>query len=341
VTLGAIWAFFDFLIRLAFFAAVPLLLVFFMAVFPITAAMANIGLMLGVFAVRELVRGQANRHPVLRHILRRHLRFEEYYRQHPPRPFLYYMFYPLLFPYWLLNRDARREFLLYRGYTIFGLLVLFGIGAYQYLALWRPEIPFGVFLRAMAFAYLVVQSVVMLAFLMPIATTVVTMTIYHQRKRLAALLVVAVASATFAFVAMRRSETKHHDVVSFSTRVRLINRMLAAPQRAEQAVHEALAAAWGKKDDILSSLGDNGRLIGDPLERAHAELEKFFREDEAHAFAMAGYPAVAPRILVLFFWIRGMPSPIWEAMDNLGRPISHKVAIPDDMRAAMKQLSPR
>jgi hypothetical protein len=341
VTLGAVWAVFDFLLRLAFFAAVPLLLVFFMAVFPIMAAMANIGLMLGVFALRELVRGHAQRHPLFARILRRHLRFEAYYREHPPKPFLYYMLYPVLFPYWLIKRDARREFLLFRGYTIVGLLVLFGVGAYQYLALWRPEIPFGVFLRAMAFAYLVVQSIVMLAFMMPIATTVVTMTIFHQRKRLAALLTVGVASAVFAFVALRHSETKHHDVVSFSTRARLVNRMVAAPQKAGAAVQAALSAAWGKKDDIYTSLGDHGRLTGDPLERAHTELEKFFKEDEAHAFSMAGYPAVAPRILVLFFWIRGMPAPIWEAMDNLGRPISHRVAIPEEMQEAMKVLSPR
>jgi hypothetical protein len=341
VTLRALGAVLDFVLRLAFFTAVPFLLVFFMAVFPITAAMANIGLMLAIFSVRQFVRGEAERHPLVRRVLRRHLRFEAYYREHAPRPFLYYMFYPLLFPYWLINREARREFLLFRGYTIVGLAVLIIGGGYQYLTKWRPEIPFPVFLRTMAWSYLVIQSMVLLAFLMPIATTVVSMEVRHQRKRLAVLMAAAIAAAAAAFLFMRHAELRHHDVVTFSARVRLVQRVLAAPQAAEQAVHGALTAAWSQKDDVLPSVHGSGRVVGAPLERAHTALEKFFKEDEAHAFAMVGYPAVAPRILVLFFWVRSMPSPVWEAMDNLGRPISHRVPIPDAVQAAMQRLAVR
>ena len=57
-------------------------------------------------------------------IARNQLRFEAFYREHPPRMFVYYAFYPLLFPYWLINRRAREEFGLYRGFTIFGVVLL-------------------------------------------------------------------------------------------------------------------------------------------------------------------------------------------------------------------------
>ena len=50
--------------------------------------------------------------------------FERFYRENPPKPFVYYLFYPLLLPYWLLNRTARRELLLYRGLTVVGFFML-------------------------------------------------------------------------------------------------------------------------------------------------------------------------------------------------------------------------
>src|SRR5262249_45816819 len=89
----------DFVLRVAFFLAVPFRLVSFAAVFSVTGALVNLGVMLLVFSARTLVRGKAERYPILRRILRRGLRFEAYYREYAPRPFLYYVVYPLLFPY--------------------------------------------------------------------------------------------------------------------------------------------------------------------------------------------------------------------------------------------------
>ena len=52
------------------------------------------------------------------------LAFESYYREQRPRRFAYYVAYPLLFPYWLYDREARREFWMFRGYTVGSFLIL-------------------------------------------------------------------------------------------------------------------------------------------------------------------------------------------------------------------------
>src|SRR5215472_9575098 len=108
----------DYGSRLLFFATAPLVLVFLALLFPMTGALAQIVLMLVVFFFAEGVRDLAARSRLAKLVLAGQLAFEDHYRKHPPRPFLYYAFYPFLFPYWLSVRDARREFLLYNGYTL-------------------------------------------------------------------------------------------------------------------------------------------------------------------------------------------------------------------------------
>ncbi len=69
----------------------------------------------------------------------RRLAFEAYYRENPPQPFLFYVFYPLLLPYVLYRGVTRRELLLYRGFTLPGALILVGAAVYDYWAHWQPE----------------------------------------------------------------------------------------------------------------------------------------------------------------------------------------------------------
>src|SRR5258708_113640 len=87
---------------------------------------------LGCFVDAPAIRGAAEKRPWLKRVSRKPLAFEDYYRTHAPRPFVYYVFYPLLFPYWLTNKEARREFIVFRGYTTFGLIVLLISGSYQW-----------------------------------------------------------------------------------------------------------------------------------------------------------------------------------------------------------------
>ena len=116
----------DFVMRLVYFAAAPFLVVFAAALFPVSGAVLQLALALGVFFLAESVRGLAARSRAVRYVVSGQLEFEEFYRAHPPRPFLYYVFYPLLFPYWLVVRDARREFWIYKGYSIATFLWLIG-----------------------------------------------------------------------------------------------------------------------------------------------------------------------------------------------------------------------
>ncbi len=73
-----------------------------------TSALVNIVLALGAFFFGELLQERRRSAAGSGRVLRRQLAFEAYYRTQPPKPFLYYVFYPFLFPYWLVVREARR-----------------------------------------------------------------------------------------------------------------------------------------------------------------------------------------------------------------------------------------
>lgn len=130
----------DFLMRLAFFATAPFALVGVASVFPVTGALVQIGVGLLAFFAGEALRRVASRSRLLGFALSSQLAFEAHYRAHRPRPFLYYVFYPRLFPYWLTVASARREFLLFKGYTLLSFaLLLVSLGA-QYLQSFPPDL---------------------------------------------------------------------------------------------------------------------------------------------------------------------------------------------------------
>ena len=103
VTLARDHGVLDFLLRLAFFAAGPFLLVFVAAFFPVTGALVQVAIGLAAFFAGEALRRWSSRSKIVRLALSSQLQFEAYYREHPPRTFLYYVFYPLLAPYWLFT----------------------------------------------------------------------------------------------------------------------------------------------------------------------------------------------------------------------------------------------
>ena len=96
----------DFALRLGFFALAPFVIVRVAELFPVRGALIDMGLALSVFIAGEAARSAASRHRAIQWVLSEALAFESYYRERPPRPFAYYLFYPLLFPYWLSNRSA-------------------------------------------------------------------------------------------------------------------------------------------------------------------------------------------------------------------------------------------
>ena len=109
-----------------------------------TGVVVNVAVTLVVFAFAEAPRERAERSRVVQRAIARRFAFEAYYREHPPRPFLFYVFYPLLLPYVLSRPVTRRELLLYRGVTGGGVVILVAAAAFDFVAHWQPELGSGV-----------------------------------------------------------------------------------------------------------------------------------------------------------------------------------------------------
>jgi hypothetical protein len=293
-----------------------------------------VGLALAVFVSGEAARRAATRSRFVRWLLSEALAFESYYRERPPRPFLYYLFYPVLFPYWLVNAGARREFLMFRGYTIgsFALLLL-SLGL-QYFQSWLPELGFRQFLWSVLWT-LVAETMLVLSFLMPIATTVVWYHSSYRRGRLLALLLVGLVASGAAFgrVARRRDP-----IVSFSTRDRVLLRTKAAPDRAHTALLSAVRAA-NAAASRGSKLDGDGKMEGAPLDRARERLEDFYKHDEAYAFDLWGTPRRKPRTVVIYFEARRGKPAIWVAVRSDGAEIDDLANLPDGAVRAMRRAA--
>lgn len=324
----------DFAFRLAFFALAPFAIVVVAELFPVRGALIDVGLALLVFVASEAVRAWSSRSRLLGWLLSEALAFEAYYRERLPRRFAYYVFYPLLFPYWLLVRDARREFLMYRSYTLFGLLLLLGSLAWQYVSAWAPELGFRAYLPFVLLS-LFVETMLVLSLLMPIATTVVWYHASFRRRRLVIVLLVGLASTvlSLAYVARRREA-----VVSYATRERVRLRTAAAAVRAHRVLGKAARAALAEIGKGAAIEGD-GRVEGAPLEKARAVLTTFYKLDEAQAFDVWASPRRAPRLLVVYFEGRPHKRPIWVAVRRDGSEIRRGDELPAGAFRAMRRAS--
>ena len=325
----------DFVVRFVFFAAAPFLLVFATLLFPLTGAIAQLVLALAVFFVGEAVRDLATKSRIARIVLGPQLAFEAFYREHPPRPFLYYVFYPLLFPYWLVVKPARREFLLFKGYTIVSFLLLVGSMAFQYYRNFPPELGPKQF-APIALGTLAAEAIVVLMFLMPISTTVVHFHLGHAPKRLAALLLVGLLSMSFA---LYRLEKRRDSIVSYATRMRVDLRTVAKPHDADKALAAALRVAWAALPAAKGDVDTDGKVEGHVLDVAHDALTGFYRPDEASAFDLWYTKKGKGAILVIYFEARRNHRPIWVAMDQT-KTVTHDASkLPKGAFAAMERAT--
>ncbi|HEX5098163.1 MAG TPA: hypothetical protein VFV94_01630, partial [Polyangiaceae bacterium] len=233
-------SFADFVLRLVFFALAPVGIVLAAELFPVCGVLIDVGLALGVFFVSEAARRYVARSRVVSFFLHEALAFETYYREKPPRRFIYYFFYPLLFPYWLTNREARREFWMFRGYTIGGLVILLGSLVWQYFRDFRPELGLRHFLP-MVVVVLVVETLLVLALLMPIATTVVW---YHASFRRGRLLMVLLAGLVSTVAVGIRISSTRDPIVSFVARKRVVFRTRIAKKPAHAALLAGVMVAY-------------------------------------------------------------------------------------------------
>lgn len=325
----------DLLVRCSFFATAPFLLVFVALLFPVTGAVVQIALALVVFFAGGAVRRRTARWPVLEEALSSAFEFEAYYRDHPPRPFAYYVFYPLLAPYWLSSPSARREFILYKGYTLlsFGFLIVSLI--VQYYRSFPPELTWRDF-APIAAGTLAVEAAVILMFLMPIVTSVVH---FHQRRaprRLGILLVAGMLSVGFAAA---RLERRRDPIVSYATRVRLRLRTEARPEVAFKAQADAIGEAWRALPGNVDDIERDGKVVDQPLAAARTSLATFYKLDEANAFDLWYSNLSEQKVLVLYFESHRGRAPIWIAIDELGAILSDEKQLPPNAFKAMRKAA--
>jgi hypothetical protein len=334
---GGISGFLEYAARLAFFACVPFIVVLLAMLVPMGAAIVNMILALLAFFFGEVLLGAAEKRPWLKRVLRRQLAFEAYYREHPPRAFLYYVFYPLLFPYWLSNREARREFVLFKGYTILTLGLIATVGVYRYYFVYQPELRLSSFISAFAIT-LVFETLAVTMFLMPMVTTVVALHRQKHHRRLMALLAVGIVSAAAAGVLLAR---RHRSFPSLETRHRVIARTAADKPRSKAAMKKALTTAWAvrradPKHDAWERETD-GTITGAPLTNARDVLEEFYREDEANAFELwTTSRREKPATMIVFAEGRRKGIPVWLGMRSDGTFIEKLPEIPKTARQAMR-----
>jgi hypothetical protein len=314
-----------FLARLAFFAAAPFLLVFVAAMFPVTGALAQIALTLTVFFAAEAVRKLAARSKIAKMILSSQLEFEEHYRRTPPRPFLYYVLYPLFFPYWLSVAHARREFLLFKGYTLASFGILMAGLVVQYFRFFLPELGLRDF-WPIALGTLAVETVVVLMFLMPICTSVVHYHLLGAGNRLTVLFVVGALSATGAIALLERSRDP---VVSYATRTRMRLRTKAEPSASLRARERALERAWKVLPKDKGDVDSDGKVEGLPLDQARAGLASFYKNDESHAFDLwLQRKKGSLGTMILYAEPKDHKPPIWLGMDRSGTVIYDPKKLP-------------
>jgi hypothetical protein len=325
----------DFLLRLAFFATVPFVLVLVAALFPVTGALVQVALGLAAFFAGEALRRWSARSRLVSWAASGQLEFEAYYREHPPRPFLYYVFYPLLAPYWLFQTEARREFLLFKGYTLasFAFLVLSLV--VQYLTSFPPQLGVRSFLPIAAGTF-AIETAVVLMFLMPIVTSVVH---YHRQREpglLVALLLAGIVSSSFAIA---RLERRRDPIVSFATRQRVRMRTAAAAKPAQAAQTAALRAAWQALPKEKKDVDHDGKVEAEVLDAAHEALMPFYKNDEANAFDLWYTHNAKSWLVVLYFEARGRNDPIWLAMTSAGAVTRDAKQLPRGAFNAMYRLT--
>jgi hypothetical protein len=261
-----VWQRVDLVLRFLYLILAPFFLSVMTGVFPMTGILIGCGLATGIalFGSKRWV-ALVGRLPIVGRILANMGRLGDYYEERAPRALVYYILYPLLAPYWLVNRDARREFLVYRRLNSVAVAIVLALATIDYLRVWRP-IPFHVFFGA-SVAMFVFQLLVLFALVMPIVTTIV---ICHRRgleKSLYGALALVAVTGTLGVWALHQ---RPH--VSASANARVEARTKLNEQAAFATMMDAAEAVLRAPDQETA------------LAAARATLRRYYRADEAAAF---------------------------------------------------------
>lgn len=301
----------DFVLRLAFFALAPWVFLFFSLLVPVGAILVNSAVTLLVFFVAEAYRSHIRRGSFVYRLLRRQLALSDYYRRRPPRPFVYYLLYPLLAPYWLIARDARIEFRLFRRFLFANaaLLVVFRLVEYDR---WWTDIGWKPFLQASALI-LIFQLAFIMAFIVPVMVTVVDSKLHKKRRRLTVYASALAISGALCVLAHQLQPPGAMTPAPVCARMR--ERSGASPDRAQEVQREAIEAAYQRLPEGKRTKRKAGEEItGPPLDRAKEALGTFYRGQEVDCFRLFAMPDEEAEVLVLRGDSRRKADPIWMAL---------------------------
>lgn len=336
------WSIPDFILRLLFFFLAPFFFVQGALRFPLLGALINVVIALVFFFLGPFIAPLVERFPLLGRLLRRQLAFEAFYRRRPPRPFLYYVFYPLLFPYWLANREAREEFWLFKGYTLLTFLVLVGSNVWSFFTKWQPELGLRVFIGPF-FLILLIETIVVFTLLMPVSTTIVDHHLTGRRGRLGVLVGALVLGTVLAIVQFSK---KRHEQVPYLTAQRMELRTRADRARSKRVRTEALkmAALATRKGDaeLASDIPREAEVLGLPIDKARAVLTEFYKEDETICFHLIAFDdLVKGKILVLYGDPMSANVPlVWLAIKK-GEVFDDATKLPPKALSIMRQVTKR
>jgi hypothetical protein len=323
----------DFASRIVFFAVAPFLVFVVAALFPITMTLANLGVCVVSVVFINVLRSYAERFPILDKVVAGPMKFERYYRLHPPKPFAYYIFFPLLFPYWLSVDHARREFVLYKTVNLATLAFVVLGAVYQYFAYFRPQLGLFACVHVMLVT-LVLEIAIVMTMLMPLATSIIRYRLAGQRRRLVALVAVGALSTSVALIALAR---RRDPVISWAARERLTLRTKKALPAARYAQRVAAKSAWGAIAKHEGEVDTDGKVTGEPVVRARASLRKFYKDDEAEAFDAWLARTGKTELLVLYVETTSKRRPtIFFAMDRAGHEVRDPKKLPKGALDAMK-----
>ena len=286
----------DLVLRFIYVMIAPMLLAPLAAVLPITGTLVGAS----IATVVALIGGDrwhaaVDRIPVLGRVLGGMSKLGDFYREHPPKPLVFYIVYPLFLPVILFRQVPRRELTLYRKVNAIALVVIVIGGAWDFFRHWQPELGFGPFFGSMIGGF-VIQFFAMFALVMPIVTTVVMLRIRGATKTLFAVLAIIALSAAIGVVAAHSMK----DAVQFSTWQRLryrtregigeLQRCIAASPTHDMAPcakqNRVLLALTRGIDAAISTLAGDHNAFDIAQDRAREHIAEFYKPDEAKAFKL-------------------------------------------------------
>jgi hypothetical protein len=251
--------------------------------------------------------------PVLGRVLGGMGRLGDFYRDHPPKPLVYYIFYPLLLPVILFLRVPRREFFLYRKLNAIALVVIVAGGTWDYFRHWRPELTLHQFAGA-TLGMFILQLLSTFAFVMPIVTTLLGYQARGLKKTLLVLVLLATAMSGFALFIVHKQHA-----IQIGTWMRIDERT----KEGFKELHECQAAGLDARTCVKNNAAIVALVRGmfdacaakpdAALDAARARLEGFYKEDEAKAFRF--FKGDGACVLFVRF---GSKKPIWVAADAKG-----------------------